>query len=272
MRGYVYVLSNRAIPNLVKIGYTTRSIEQRIQELSSTGVPGKFVAEFYCLVDNAPYVEKGIHNKLSRDHFDKEFFKCSSKEAVKTIKEFILHNSLSLHASGGRSSQAYITEQELTEIKRRETQRIETERIEAIRHAAQENEIRVLVQNFLDTAPVVNFIIERYKIGTFRELSSFALALTGIGLIAFDFLSPTLLKQGVKIGEKISDTEKKIVRDFKNTIERLRNLSALDYAFDEYYKKHEMKSCHLVGTRTYDVNRYYRYSTSGWLDGLISCV
>jgi hypothetical protein len=39
MRGYLYILSNNAMPNLFKIGFTTRTITERIRELSSTGVP-----------------------------------------------------------------------------------------------------------------------------------------------------------------------------------------------------------------------------------------
>jgi T5orf172 domain len=46
MRGYLYILSNSAMPNLFKIGFTTRTIKERIQELPSTGVPGVFEVDF----------------------------------------------------------------------------------------------------------------------------------------------------------------------------------------------------------------------------------
>src|SRR5260370_476878 len=76
MRGYLYVLSNRAMPGLLKIGYTTRTLDERIRELSSTGVPTKFELEFYCIVDNVHLFESAIHHKLQQCRFQKQFFGC----------------------------------------------------------------------------------------------------------------------------------------------------------------------------------------------------
>lgn len=43
--GIVYVLSNRAMPGLVKIGMTTRpELDTRLKELYTTGVPVPFDA------------------------------------------------------------------------------------------------------------------------------------------------------------------------------------------------------------------------------------
>ena len=39
MEGSVYVLTNPAMPNMVKIGETTRDVELRLADLYSTGVP-----------------------------------------------------------------------------------------------------------------------------------------------------------------------------------------------------------------------------------------
>ena len=44
--GIVYVLSNRAMPGLVKIGMTTRKeLDTRLKELYTTGVPIPFDVE-----------------------------------------------------------------------------------------------------------------------------------------------------------------------------------------------------------------------------------
>ena len=44
--GIVYVLSNRAMPGLVKIGMTTRhELDARLKELYTTGVPVPFDVE-----------------------------------------------------------------------------------------------------------------------------------------------------------------------------------------------------------------------------------
>ena len=42
MEGSVYVLTNPAMPNMVKIGKTTRDVELRLADLYSTGVPLPF--------------------------------------------------------------------------------------------------------------------------------------------------------------------------------------------------------------------------------------
>lgn len=50
-KGIVYVLTNSAMPGLVKIGMTTReSIDTRMKELYSTGVPVPFDCEYACEV------------------------------------------------------------------------------------------------------------------------------------------------------------------------------------------------------------------------------
>jgi hypothetical protein len=33
--GFIYILTNKAFPELLKIGYTLRTVEERVQELSS---------------------------------------------------------------------------------------------------------------------------------------------------------------------------------------------------------------------------------------------
>jgi hypothetical protein len=64
MRGHLYILSNPAIPNLLKIGYTKRTVVQRIEELMTTGVPGAFEIEFFAEVEHARQLERDIHRKV----------------------------------------------------------------------------------------------------------------------------------------------------------------------------------------------------------------
>src|SRR2546426_6574269 len=51
VNGYIYLLSNRMMSaNLLKIGFTMRSVEERIAELNAeTGVPAPFHLEAYFL-------------------------------------------------------------------------------------------------------------------------------------------------------------------------------------------------------------------------------
>lgn len=58
----VYVLSNPAMPSLVKIGRTSHDDANiRIAQLYTTGVPVPFTLEFAARVQNAEEVEKAIH-------------------------------------------------------------------------------------------------------------------------------------------------------------------------------------------------------------------
>lgn len=61
MEGYVYVFSNRAMPGLVKIGYTTDTPEQRAKQLDGTHSPHPNVVEYSIQVPDAPVVEKAAH-------------------------------------------------------------------------------------------------------------------------------------------------------------------------------------------------------------------
>ena len=87
--GHVYVLSNSAMPGLIKIGFTTRSIRERIEELSHTGVPAKFEIELEISTVVPEMLEKRLHILFAPYHFQKEFFKCDLEIATKIIKKHL---------------------------------------------------------------------------------------------------------------------------------------------------------------------------------------
>lgn len=74
----VYVLSNPSYPNIYKIGKTTRSVEERMNELNNTSVLTPFKLEIEFKTDNCHDLEKYLHKKLDRYRVNKkrEFFKC----------------------------------------------------------------------------------------------------------------------------------------------------------------------------------------------------
>jgi hypothetical protein len=86
--GYVYVLTNRAMPGLVKLGFTTRSPAERAQELSaSTGVPAPFkVASAVFVRERVGLVERACHAQLKSKRVGKEFFKIRPAVATETIQ------------------------------------------------------------------------------------------------------------------------------------------------------------------------------------------
>ena len=95
MRGFLYVLINPSMSNLVKIGMTTREVEQRCRELNSaTGVATPFIIGFEEEVSDAPRAERLVHNLLQdqgvRLNPNREFFEVSLSVAVKAINEVLL--------------------------------------------------------------------------------------------------------------------------------------------------------------------------------------
>ena len=63
--GWVYILTNEAMPGMVKIGLTTRTPKERAAELSgATGVPLPFVVAWARAVSDCAYVEKAVHRML----------------------------------------------------------------------------------------------------------------------------------------------------------------------------------------------------------------
>ena len=77
--GWVYCLSNPSMPDLVKIGMTERTPEERAKELSTTGVPTPFVIEFAKKVKNPTQKEATLHALLEkyaeRTNARREFFR-----------------------------------------------------------------------------------------------------------------------------------------------------------------------------------------------------
>lgn len=89
--GIVYVLTNSAMPDLIKIGMTTRdNVDARMKELFTTSVPVAFECEFACKVEDCAKVEKALHIAFApnRIHPQREFFKIAPEQAIAILKLF----------------------------------------------------------------------------------------------------------------------------------------------------------------------------------------
>lgn len=87
--GFVYCLGNDAIPDLLKIGFTTRSPMQRAEELSrASGVPRDFEVYFYMEIQNPQEVETRIHRILNgyRLNGRREFFNVSDETVLELFE------------------------------------------------------------------------------------------------------------------------------------------------------------------------------------------
>jgi T5orf172 domain len=97
--GWVYILATREAPLFLKIGMTTRSVEERVREINSaTGVLVPFGIWRCWRVMQPAKAEKLVHTTLAgfRVRGDREFFAVEVSEAGKRISQVLEDAELSL--------------------------------------------------------------------------------------------------------------------------------------------------------------------------------
>jgi hypothetical protein len=92
IRGWVYVLSNKAMPGLVKIGFSTKDPALRVNELNGTGLPHAFDIEYDVLTLDPRETEQDVHRRLAPHREAKEFFRVNPQFATQTIRDSINHS------------------------------------------------------------------------------------------------------------------------------------------------------------------------------------
>ncbi|MEY9212696.1 GIY-YIG nuclease family protein [Thermobifida halotolerans] len=85
--GFVYVLTHPRFPELVKVGFTSRLVEERVADLS-TAVPEDFTIAFRLTTLNARAVERHTHELLGEHRLrkDKEFFEVTEEQACAAVQ------------------------------------------------------------------------------------------------------------------------------------------------------------------------------------------
>lgn len=90
---WVYVLVNKSIPGICKIGMTTTSVTQRVREINyATGVitPWFPVFKYKCI--NSKILEKAVHEHLEKLGYrvnpKREGFEIPSNVAIEVVKQF----------------------------------------------------------------------------------------------------------------------------------------------------------------------------------------
>ena len=101
MSEIVYVFANEAMPNLIKIGRTSRGeIQQRLDELynSHTGVPVPFTCLCRVEVNDAELVEKALHTAFKDDRINprREFFKTPPYKIIALLRAFAIPGTVVL--------------------------------------------------------------------------------------------------------------------------------------------------------------------------------
>ena len=92
--GIVYVLSNPAMPGMVKIGKTGRQVEARLSDLYSTGVPLPFECEYAAKVADMDKVEKAFHQAFGPNRVNpkREFFSIQPEQAIALLELMAVEN------------------------------------------------------------------------------------------------------------------------------------------------------------------------------------
>ena len=88
--GYIYVLVNSSMPELVKVGKTTREPAQRAAELSGvTGVATPFIIAFEQFFYDCDSAEEFIHASLERHGLrqtnNREFFRAQPNDVIRVV-------------------------------------------------------------------------------------------------------------------------------------------------------------------------------------------
>ena len=93
--GCVYILKNKAMPGLIKIGYTQENAEKRANELYTTGVPQPFEVVYELdKLESEQYakLENEIHKELDdyRVNPKREFFQYPADDEFNCLENSIL--------------------------------------------------------------------------------------------------------------------------------------------------------------------------------------
>ncbi|MFT7005361.1 MAG: tetratricopeptide (TPR) repeat protein [Sulfurimonas sp.] len=129
--GYVYVLMNPSMKDLVKIEKTTREPQERAKELSSTtGVPTPFIVVYDCYFKSCSEAECFVHTLLENKGFrvssNREFFEIPIKDAIDSVmkakehfgefQKIVLENSVDFKEDFDDNFNPDIDNQEIVEI------------------------------------------------------------------------------------------------------------------------------------------------------------
>ncbi|MBF0258331.1 MAG: GIY-YIG nuclease family protein [Desulfamplus sp.] len=86
MKGWVYIMTNKAMPDIVNVSYTMKDPAFRPAEMSHSESPYPYVIEHKFLVEKPHEFEKILTGRLEKQKEGKNWFRCSIEDAVAEIK------------------------------------------------------------------------------------------------------------------------------------------------------------------------------------------
>ena len=95
MRAKIYILTNDAMPDYIKIGFTaSEEVEARMKQLDTTGLPLPFRLHACIEIDNAQRLERLAHDVFAshRARPNREFFLMEAETAVRYFRAISLND------------------------------------------------------------------------------------------------------------------------------------------------------------------------------------
>lgn len=94
MRGWVYIITTKSMPELLKVGFTLKDPDIRAKELGRTGLPHPYKVEYEVFVNQPRQLEKAVHDKLDKVREGREWFRCSTQMAILVIQEIAASHAI----------------------------------------------------------------------------------------------------------------------------------------------------------------------------------
>lgn len=87
IQGWVYIVTNKALPGLVKIGFTTRQdVNTCLKEFDQAGLPYPYEITYKVWVPEPQELEHSVHQVLDIWRENREWFRCSADRAQYAIE------------------------------------------------------------------------------------------------------------------------------------------------------------------------------------------
>jgi hypothetical protein len=121
--GFIYIMSNPSMPNMLKIGQSSKDPnEQRLSELDNTSVPLPFALEYYAFIDEYKKVELQTHRELDIYRVrggvsSREFFKdINVYQAISTIQKICKEKGYSIRFEETKLDLEKVKKEQLLEL------------------------------------------------------------------------------------------------------------------------------------------------------------
>ena len=227
MKGWVYVISNNAMPGLVKVGFSSKDPDLRASELNHTGSPHPYVVDYEVLIEHPRDVEQQAHRNLSEFREGREWFRCTPEFAVSVVQQIVGDGAIAeSFKRADRLKAEEIRQQQDTEKKNQERTKV--------RWQEQEQQIRITYDQRLQQAfpehPVWAYILAGIAL-SILSLAGFGLKLSDATAIFWSLVIGVVVglvgKGGHRNYQKSSDGYRAILKQRDEELSSVRSNSVI---------------------------------------------